>query len=163
MGNGSKGRRRYEASLDGFGDAIDQTPGAPGVFTKCAIIKPRGSPHNDGEILRAARCKLDTVDDSCYASFCREKKSDGRRCDCCDERAYKPFIGRHPRDLCTDRNLVHCLRILESDPEENTGFVALILVPTSDDGQKTFKRIGIVHNVHKEFFRDGEEQEITVI
>lgn len=159
----ASGEGDMEAILDGFGDVIDKTPGAPGVFTKCAIIKPRGTPHNDGEILRAARCRLDTVDDSGYASFCREKKSDGRRCDCCDERAYKSFNGRHPRDLCTDENVVHCLRILESDPEEDMEFVALVLVPTSDNGHKTFKRIGVVHNMDKEFFRDGQEQEITVI
>lgn len=147
------------ASLDGLEIDTDKTPGAPGVLTKCAIIRPQGTTSHDSEILRAARCRLDTVDDTCYASFCREKRSDGRRCDCCEELAFKRFDGTHPKNLCKDTNLVHCLRILQGEHVA----VALVLVPSSNHGSNTFKRIGIVYDMVEEFFKDEKEQEVIVI
>lgn len=143
------------------GDANDRMPGGPRTMTQCAIIRTLETPSNNGNILRASRCRVDTVEDTSYASFCREIKSNGSPCDCCEEGSWQGFDGAHPKDLCTDKNLFYCLRILGR--EEYKASVALILVPSSNAGPKTFKRIGIVYDMFEGFFGDEQEQDVTIV
>lgn len=160
---------REQATNDGGTDANPETsenandrmPGGPRTMTQCAIIRTLETPSNNGNILRASRCRIDTVEDTSYASFCREMKSNGSPCDCCEEGSWQGFDGAHPKDLCTDENLVHCLRILGR--EEYKASVALILVPSSNTGPKTFKRIGIVYDMFEGFFGDEQEQDVTIV
>lgn len=154
---------REQSSGNRDGNEAELTPGGPRSMTLCAIIRPQEALPADGDMLRGTGCRLDTVDDVHYGSFCREKKSNGSPCDCCEDGAWQRVDGRHPKDLCTENNLVYCLPILESDGANSKIFVALILVPSSKIGPKIFKRIGIVYSLNESFFRDEQEQEVTIV
>lgn len=150
-----------EASEDS--DATDLTPGGPRTTTHCAIIRASKIPSVNGGILHGTGCILDTVDDVCYASVCRARESDGSQCGCCDAGSSRHPDRVHPKDLCTDKNLVYCLRILECDRKQYKVFVALVLVLSSNTGPKKFRRIGIAYDMVKGFFRDGRKQEFTIV
>lgn len=160
---------REQATNDGATDASPETsdnannrmPGDPRTMTQCAIVRAQENPGKNGNILRASRCRIDTVEDTSYATFCRETKSNGDPCDCCEEGSWQRFDGTHPKDLCTDKNLVYCLRILGR--QDYIASVAIILVLSSNAGPRVFKRIGIVYDMVEEFFRDEQEQDVTII
>lgn len=144
-------------------NATDLAPGGPWTLTQCAILQPQEGLPSDGDTLRATACRLDAVDDIGYASFCRDKDSSGRPCDCCEDGPLRRSDGTHLKDLCTDKNLVYCLRILECERQEHQIIVALVLVPSSNTEPHIFKRIGIVYNMFEAFFRDKQVQEVTIV
>lgn len=152
-----------DASPETSGNAVDLAPGDPRAMTQCAIIRAQETQSDAGNILRGTRCRLDTVDDIFYASVCREKRTNGSLCDCCEDGSWRRFDGTHPKDLCTDQNLVYCLRILEFSRKGDKIIVALVLVPSPGIGPEKFKRIGIVYDMVQEFFRDEQEQEVTIV
>lgn len=144
-------------------NATDLAPGGPWTLTQGEILQPREGLPSDGDTMRAPQFRLDAVDDTGYASFCREKESDGSPCNCCEVEPLKRSDGTHLKDLCTEKNLVYCLRILEHESEEHKIIVALVLVPSSNTEPQTFKRIGIVYNMVGEFFTDEQVQEVTIV
>lgn len=93
-------------------------------------------------------CCLDTKEDCQYSQFYNEASG-------IDERF-------------TTRNIVYCLQILEGEAEyygrHNMPCESrALLLRRSTDTTGAFERIGVVYNVKKVFFKDGQQQEIVII